>query len=622
MSGSGKSVVKFEMSSSSAIMPRLLIVLGMVAAVVTILYFTPMPDHTFKSCDRPCHALDWPMICRIQLTIEMYQTMSGVCKDCPKNTTDCNNQFCATADGQARGIITANRQIPGPPIHVCHNDIMVIDVINKIPGHSLEMHWRGQPQNEAPFMDGVPMITQCPINSYTNFQYRFRASSPGTHLYHAFADSDRADGLAGALIVRQSDKLEPHRKLYDEDLKEHVVMLSEWSGDLVSEFSANNDVPKSILINGKTVSEAGTGMSIFNVKMGRRYRFRLAYASGNFGCPMVLSIQDHLLKVIALDGKSIKPHEASSIKLNKGERLDFVLKTDQNVGKYLVKVVSHCRGHKIEGSAVLNYEVSPEATRLKERTRSSRPSPRNFDTAYCSREIGKVCTTDVAALDKMPEALREVNRRIYLNFDYVRADERDDTFVEWKNRKYRVNNISFTFPPSPIFTQPEDVPFSSICNELKTPRNCERMETCECVHVEHIPLGAKVEIILLNSGEDDQEFIFHLHGYHFYIVGYRNFDFPINIEEMKALEARDELFKRNLLSPVLKDTVRLPRNSSVALRFLADNPGFWMLRDEQSKGYTRGMDIVFQVGSYRDMVPPPSGFPSCGSFVGPDFFLI
>lgn len=50
--------------------------------------------------------------------------------------------------------------------------------------------------------------------------------------------------------------------------------------------------------------------------------------------------------------------------------------------------------------------------------------------------------------------------------------------------------------------------------------------------------------------------------------------------------------------------------------------GFWMLRDEQSKGYTRGMDIVFQVGSQREMVSSPTGFPSCGSFVGPDFFLI
>lgn len=356
-----------------------------------------------------------------------FPSLFRVCKDCPKNTTDCYNEFCASADGQARGVITANRQIPGPSIHVCHNDIMVIDVINKIPGHNLAIHWRGQPQNEAPFMDGVPMVTQCPILSYTNFQYRFRASSPGTHFYHAFADSDRADGLFGAFIVRQSDKIEPQRKLYDEDLKEHVVLLSEWTGDLASQFSESDDVPKAILINGKS---SESGMTVFDVVKGKRYRFRLAYTSGNFGCPMMLTIKDHLMKVIAMDGKSIKPHEVSSVTLNKGERLDFVLKTTQDEGTYNVFVTSECKGYKIKGAAVLNYKISPEGVQTRDRVRNSRPSPRNFDTASCSREIGKVCTTDVAALDKMPEELREVNRRIYLNFDYTRADDREGKFFK------------------------------------------------------------------------------------------------------------------------------------------------------------------------------------------------
>lgn len=49
------------------------------------------------------------------------------------------------------------------------------------------MHWRGQTQGEMPYMDGAPLITQCPILSYSTFQYKFRASVPGTHLWHAHA---------------------------------------------------------------------------------------------------------------------------------------------------------------------------------------------------------------------------------------------------------------------------------------------------------------------------------------------------------------------------------------------------------------------------------------------------
>lgn len=63
-----------------------------------------------------------------------------------------------TEESNPRAIVTANRQIPGPPIQVCQNDILIVDVINRIPGKSVTLHWRGQPNNEAPFMDGVPMV--------------------------------------------------------------------------------------------------------------------------------------------------------------------------------------------------------------------------------------------------------------------------------------------------------------------------------------------------------------------------------------------------------------------------------------------------------------------------------
>ena len=46
-----------------------------------------------------------------------------------------------------------------------------------------------------------------------------------------------------------------------------------------------------------------------------------------------------------------------------------------------------------------------------------------------------------------------------------------------------------------------------------------------------------------------------------------------------------------------------------------------MLRDENSNQWTRGMDIVLKVGEERDFISPPSSFPSCGSWIGPEFFL-
>ena len=40
------------------------------------LVYLIVPDVEFASCERPCNELDWPMICRIKLTLEVYQTFS------------------------------------------------------------------------------------------------------------------------------------------------------------------------------------------------------------------------------------------------------------------------------------------------------------------------------------------------------------------------------------------------------------------------------------------------------------------------------------------------------------------------------------------------------------------
>lgn len=49
--------------------------------------------------------------------------------------------------------------------------------------------------------------------------------------------------------------------------------------------------------------------------------------------------------------------------------------------------------------------------------------------------------------------------------------------------------------------------------------------------------------------------------------------------------------------------------------------GFWMLRDELSNSWSSGMDIILQVGTEDDVESAPSDFPTCGNWVGPEFFL-
>lgn len=73
-----------------------------------------------------------------------------------------------------------NRMLPGPPIVVCQGDTIDILLYNSL--HLFEatsIHWHGLRQRGTPYMDGVSMITQCPIISHTFFQYEFTADTSG-----------------------------------------------------------------------------------------------------------------------------------------------------------------------------------------------------------------------------------------------------------------------------------------------------------------------------------------------------------------------------------------------------------------------------------------------------------
>ncbi|KYN03708.1 PREDICTED: laccase-4-like [Cyphomyrmex costatus] len=650
---SPKSVQHHVMTPTTYII-RCLVVITMIVAAATFLHINNYrPKQTFLSCDRPCHHLDWPMICRVKLTLEVFQSLSKSCGDCPLNQTACLANHCVSADGQRRGILTANRQMPGPSIQVCENDILVVDVINRLPGKAAAVHWRGQTQMEMPYMDGTPLVTQCPIPSYTTFQYKFRASIPGTHLWHAHAGADVTDGIIGSLIVRQADLREPHRALYDIDDPNHVVLVTQWQHSLEVPF--NQDYSKSaiLLINGKGRQPNGPAvpLSTFTVIPGRRHRFRVANAGGAGACPVTFFIDGHSLLLIALDGYPIEPRQITSITLAKGERADFVLKASKRIGSYWMNVhtTKECGTSTINGTAMLNYKgnsENPAATaeaidqRDIDEIGTDRVAVTTNPTAKCG-DRENLCAMDIQSIRKIPQTLTKpkTDVTLYLPINYkMQATELIDNGGT-ETRVLNVNNVTFTFPSSPLLTQGDDVSPGILCNnddneddlnesnETVSRRRCRQVgdvgtgDICECVHVRHVPLGATVEIILLDQGGLD-DLVYHLHGYSFYVVGARQFGRSISLQEVKKLDERSQLFSRNLDCTLIKDTIVVPKFGAVALRFKADNPGYWMLRDEHATDWTRGLDIILQVGEPSDMVAPPQDFPKCGSFVGPDYFLI
>lgn len=68
---------------------------------------------------------------------------------------------------------------------MCLGDRLEVTVHNHMPEQSTSVHWHGMLQRGTPYMDGVPFVTQCPVQSHSAFRYSFRADNAGTHFWHS-----------------------------------------------------------------------------------------------------------------------------------------------------------------------------------------------------------------------------------------------------------------------------------------------------------------------------------------------------------------------------------------------------------------------------------------------------
>ena len=199
-----------------------------------------------------------------------------------------------------------------------------------------------------------------------------QASPAATRWWHSHSNLQSQDGAFGAFIVKQAPHRDVNSDLYDYDLQEHVVFVHDWFHEpYISRFAAlpvEAIFADTLVINGKGVfqefSNANgttfTPREVFHVKQGGRYRFRVI---GNNICHMIISIQSHNLLAIATDGGPFQPVEISRLGVSSGERYDFILTADQDVGNYWFRLYTDDRGCPFavkEEFAVLRYEGAPE----------------------------------------------------------------------------------------------------------------------------------------------------------------------------------------------------------------------------------------------------------------------
>jgi len=218
-------------------------------------------------------------------------------------------------DGIVVTAYTYNGTVPGPMIRVTEGDQVRIMVKNELPDPTT-IHWHGVEVPNA--MDGVPGMTQDPIQPGETFTYEFTAKPVGTFMYHSHYEGDIQVG-AGLYAPFIIDPKEPE---INPPAVDKTLMLSEWlvrDGKTYAAMPMSGMEPNYFTINGKAFPSTET----ITVKKGDVVRLRLV-GIGQFIHPMHL--HGFSFKVIATDGHPV-PEAAQltkdTISVAPGERYDI-----------------------------------------------------------------------------------------------------------------------------------------------------------------------------------------------------------------------------------------------------------------------------------------------------------
>ncbi|HMT54289.1 MAG TPA: multicopper oxidase domain-containing protein [Saprospiraceae bacterium] len=127
--------------------------------------------------------------------------------------------------GKSKRAIAVNGQIPMPTLTFTEDDTAEIYVHNRLK-ESTSLHWHGVfvPNKE----DGVPFLTQMPIEPNSTHVYRFPIIQNGTHWYHSHSGLQEQVGMYGSMILKKRDDDPTFRKGID-DLPTVPIILSEWT---------------------------------------------------------------------------------------------------------------------------------------------------------------------------------------------------------------------------------------------------------------------------------------------------------------------------------------------------------------------------------------------------------
>ncbi|GJN14604.1 hypothetical protein PR202_gb01449 [Eleusine coracana subsp. coracana] len=528
-----------------------------------------------------------------------------------------------------KSIPTVNGQFPGPRLVVREGDRLVVNVHNNI-NNNVTFHWHGVRQLRSAWADGPSYITQCPIRPGQSYTYRFQIiGQRGTLWWHAHFSWLRATLYGPLVILPPAGVPYPFPKPY----REVPLMLGEWfnadpeavikqalrsgGGPNVSDAYTFNGLP------GPTYNCSATDTFKLKVKPGKTYMLRLINAALND--ELFFGVANHTLTVVQADASYVKPFSAATVVISPGQTMDVLLTAASNPASpafaMAIAPYTNTVGTFDNTTATAVLEYAPQrAGSLRGIPTPSLPAYN--DTGAVTNFTSKFRSLASAAYPaRVPRA---VDRRFFfavgLGTDPCKGRP-NGTTCQGPNGTARfaasMNNVSFAMPrTTSLLTAHYQRRYAGVlaANFPATPprpfnyTGVPPNNTFVSHGTRVVPLrfNASVEVVLQDTSILAAEsHPLHLHGYDFFVVGtgFGNYD------------AGKDTARYNLVDPVQRNTISVPTGGWVAIRFVADNPGAWIMHCHFDVHLSWGLAMAWLVNDgplpNQKLPPPPSDLPKC-----------
>ncbi|KAJ3066779.1 ferroxidase fet3 [Podochytrium sp. JEL0797] len=258
--------------------------------------------------------------------------------------------FTQNLDGVARDALGINN-VPGfnTPINVNAGDRVVIHFTNGLQVPT-SLHFHGMLQRGSGFSDGPSGVTQCPVAPGQTYVYNFTTDGlVGTYWWHAHYHLHLSDGLRGPLIIRDPAETKNYASEATLQLSDWYHAQSEsllmWYMNGTSNPNGNEPVWDSGLINGigqfdcsQLKNPSGCLKKdpfVQKIQQGTTLRLRLINTSAF--AAFLFSIDGHSLTVIEVDGVLVAPKVVDRLTINTAQRYSVLITASQKPGNYLIR---------------------------------------------------------------------------------------------------------------------------------------------------------------------------------------------------------------------------------------------------------------------------------------------